>query len=235
MKISLLLLFGVIISTSGLFAQKDADGVRSNTFAIKGKILPWTVLVLPFSGVNYTLGAEYGFARHNAIGVELVYNDNVTHKDYTTSATTDSAGSNAFAVSRGVFLYYRRYLNLEGTILNKPMNKLTGDSYLPYLSCFVRYGKKDYHYDMGFETANVTYDEWQYSGGVLFGAICGVFDVNMGPFYKQSYVSDVEKEAGGNVLYSHMRPSFGYRIGVNLFLALKQKGDHDLAKYAASF
>ena len=196
----------------------DYGDFKPNTWAFKGKVLPWAAVVVPIAGMNYTLGVEYRFGKANALGVDFVYNDNVAHKEYPAHDGNDSAGPNGFTVSRGVFLNYRRYLDLHQTIVYKPLRKLVGGDYLPYASAFVRYGKRDYHYDLNFETTNITWDEWQYSGGVLFGVVAGCFDVNMGPFYKQTYISDMELENGGRVLHSYMKPSLGFRVGVNVYL-----------------
>ena len=233
MKKNYLAFLFVVAAING-FAQDDSSNVQPmhHTWAIKGKVLPWSTLIIPFQGINYTLGVEYGFGKLNAVGVDLVYNDNSSHQDYyDTVKKEDATGPNMYSVSRGVFLYYKRYLDLKNTLLYKPMVRITGDSYLPYISPFVRYGKKDYHYDAGYETSNVSYDEWQYSAGFLVGAVSRFFDFNIGPFYKQTYISDVEKVQGVNVLQSSVKPSLGFRVGINVFFIVRKKGDHVLAKY----
>ena len=230
MRFSLLLCL-LLITITTTYAQQDNSGESHNTWVLKGKVLPWISIGPPLEGINYTLGAEYGFSRVNAIGFELVYNDNQSHEDYSpANGQGDSAGLQRYTVSRGVFVYYRRYLDMNNTFVLREIEKLFNSDCLPYVSAFTRYGKLDYHYEPGYPTRNVSYDEWQYSGGALFGVVCKVFDINMGPFYKQTNVSDVEK-LGTNTLYSHMKPSFGFRVGVNLFWVLKKNSDHLLAKY----
>jgi len=230
---SLLLL--LVCATTGTNAQLHKTWKDGNTWAIKGKILPWATMVFPFQGINYTVGAEYGFRRVNAIGIDLVYNDNTSYKSYpAANGSQDSTGPNAYTVSRGAFLYYRRYIDLNTCSFVNPSSRLYNAGFLPYASLFARYGKTDYHYDHGYETNNVSHDEWQYSGGFLVGAVSSYVDVNMGPFYKQSYISDAENGPGGTVIISHMKPSFGFRVGVNLFYVARRNSDHLLAGPAAA-
>ncbi len=209
--------------------------VKDNgTWAIKGKVLPWAAMFMPFQGINYSIGVEHGFGRVNAVGLDLVYNDNTSYKDYPAAGgSQDSSGPNAYTVSRGAFLYYRRYLDLNRCSFIWPTSKLYNAGFLPYASLFARYGKTDYHYDHGFETNNISYDEWQYSGGFLVGVVSSYIDVNMGPFYKQSYISEVVNLNGVNLLSSHMKPSFGFRVGVNLFYVIKRNTNHLLSGDAA--
>jgi len=218
-------------------AQQDT-GIRehNNTLVIKGKVLPWAAMIVPGEGINYTFGLEYGFAKKNAIGIDLVYNDYNTHKDYSpVSNQGDSVGPSFYSVSRGVFLYYRRYPGKMPYPLSKPYRSLVRSRFVPYYSFFARYGKTDYHYDPGYITNNLSHDEWQYSAGFLFGFVADYFDVNFGPFYKLSYISDYEKENGGDLIYCHVRPSFGFRVGANLFYVVKKKGGHTLACYADTY
>ena len=190
--------------------------------------------MLPFilwgSGINYTLGAEYGFHKVNSIAIDLVYNDNSAEHDvYDTVKKNYESGPRMYTVSRGVFINYRRYLEMNKTCLYHSMQRVLKNDFLPYVSLFARYGKTDYHYQPGYVTSQISYDEWQYSGGVLFGLICGPFDINAGPFYKQKYITDVEQENTSQVFHTHMQPNFGFRAGVNLFFVLKKNSNHYLA------
>ena len=223
----LLLFFAIfLIAGSTKAYTSDTTNTHNNSWAITGKILPWTVLVLPFWGINGTVGAEYDFAKVHAIGFNVVYNNIGTHNEYSKSNGGDSAGPNTNTITKGLFLYYKRYINFKESLLYRPLHKLNGGDFQPYWSAFGRYGTMYEHFDMGFATKCVTYNEWQYSAGLLIGEITSVFDINMGFFYKQSYVADVEKEATGNVLYTHMRPSIGFRIGLNLFITMKWDSGH---------
>ncbi len=202
-----------------------------DTWAVKAKVLPWMLIG---SGINYTLGVEYGFKKVHSIGIDLVYNDMSTeHEVYDTGKKDYVSGPRMYAVVRGAFLNYRRYFDVTKTALGRPMNKVFGTNYLPYLGAFARYGKTDYHYEPGYVTSQVSYDEWQYSGGVLVGIVHSIFDFNIGPFYKQKYITDVEMENGIKVYHDSKVSNWGLRIGVNMFFVLKQRGNHYLAKYAA--
>lgn len=232
-KLLFLLLLFIYYSAA---AQTESENtiMRSDTWAVKGKVLPWSTLILPVSGINYTLGAEYGFGQVNSIGVDFVYNDNNSHHDYSkANHEDDSVGPSAYSVSRGIFLNYRRYVDVHKTFLQKPLEKVLDYPFLPYVSAFARYGKKDAHYDPSYITANVSADEWEYSAGVLAGFVCKYIDVNMGPFYKLTYSRSVNMVNGANVMQRDMKPSLGFRVGVNLFYVATRKSNHALAKYAA--
>lgn len=205
--------------------------LRNNTVAIKGKILPW--LAGP-SGINYTLGIEYGFGKKHAIGIDAVYNDYTMPHDVYDSATGQyTAGPRAYTVSRGLFLYYRRYGISGNNFFAKPLNWLSGgNGGVPYISGFLRYGKMDLHYDDGYATNTISYDEWHYSAGCLFGAVMGIFDINTGPFYKQKYIRDVQHGLTGGISDVHLiTKGFGWRLGVNLFFVAKRNSNHYLAVY----
>ncbi len=232
MKLKLLLLLSAFIHCAAI-AQHTDKQFQTTAWAIKGKVLPWSTIVFPISGMNYTFGVEYGFGKVNSIGIDLVYNDVVTHKHYLGVKDADSAGPNAFSVSRGIFLNYRRYIDLSKTLVAKPMKKLIGSDYLPYLSSFVRFGNQDFHYDLNYETKNITHDERQYSAGLLFGIVANCIDINMGPFYKQTYTIDVDMKNGAPVTTSNSTSCIGFRLGVNLYFVLTNSGSHYLSKYAS--
>ncbi len=228
-----LLFLSLLIYSIYANGRGDSVGWHHDTWAIKGKVLPWAAVAIPFEGINVTLGFEYGFRDINAIGIDLVYNESSSQNGYTDIHGDDSDGSNSYSISRGVFLYYRRYLHLEIASLPRPMRRLFKKNTLPYISPFARYGKGDWHYDPSFVTNNVSHDEWQYSAGALIGEVTGGLDINMGLFYKQTYISEVNKENGVSSLHNYMRPSWGFRVGVNLMLVLKvQNSRHYLAQYA---
>ena len=226
-----LLLFALALPAHSEQADTSSQ-VNSNSWAIKGKVLPWIVLG---SGINYTLGVEYGFNKVNSIGIDFVYNDNSAEHDvYDTVKKSEVSGPRMYTVSRGLFINYRRYLDISNTSIYRFVSKRLKTDYLPYVGAFARYGKTDYHYQSGYITSQISYDEWQYSGGVLLGIVCGPVDINAGPFYKQKYITDVENENASQVFHSHMQPTFGFRVGVNLFLIVKKNSGHYLAKYATA-
>ncbi len=217
-----------------LSAQENAivSTKSDNTWAFKGKVLPWVFLG---SGINYSAGVEYGFKGTHSLGVDFVYNDkSFEHDVYDNAKKEYVSGPRMYTVARGLFLNYRRYMPADQTIFSAPLHKVFGDACLPYYSAFLRYGKTDYHYDPGFDRSQISYDEWQYSSGLLLGVVYNFFDINMGPFYKQTYITDVQSVNGATVYNSHLRPSLGFRVGVNLFLVAKRQSKHLLAKSCPS-
>lgn len=225
-----LLIIALTLSTQVLHAH-SADSARGNTLAIKGKVLPW--LAGP-EGINYTLGIEYGFAKRHSIGIDFVYNDySFPNEVYDSTQGSYRAGPRAYTVSRGVFINYRRYYMSGHNYFSKPLNWLSGgNGGVPYLSAFLRYGKLDLHYPDGYTGTTVSYDEWQYSGGFLFGTVVGIFDFNTGPFYKEKYIHDVQQGFpwGSSDVHS-ISKNFGWRLGVNLFFNIKRNSNHYLALY----
>lgn len=217
-----------------LLLQAQSTTIKTpgnNTIVFKGKILPW--LAGP-SGINYTLGIEYGFGKKHAIGIDAVYNDySMPHDVYDSASGSYQAGPRAYTVARGLFLYYRRYGISGNNFFARPLNWLSGgNGGVPYISSFLRYGKMDLHYDAGYATNTISYDEWQYSAGVLFGAVMGIFDINTGPFYKQKYIRQVQSGYLGSISDVHLiTKGFGWRLGVNLFFVAKRNSNHYLAVY----
>ncbi len=224
--LAILFSFTVAAQNSTEFQLKASN----SSWVIKGKVLPWTAFIC--SGVNYTVGIEYGFNKMNSIGVDFVYNDySFTHEVYDSLAHQEKPGPRKFSVNRGYFLNYRRYMSMEGTWVKKKLDKVLPSGTLTYISPFLRYGKNDYHYQEGYTTSQIKYDEWQYSSGILVGLVTGYFDINAGPFYKQTYIQDVQMNQT-SVTYSREKSGFGFRVGVNLYLIVKKKGNHCLSKYA---
>ena len=105
------------------------------------------------------------------------------------------------------------------------------NDYLPYVGAFCRYGKNDLHYEKGYVTTQLSYDEWQYSAGILFGIVCGYVDVNLGPFYKQKYITDVQQD-NGVTFHTHMQPNYGLRVGVNFYFIPAKHSNHYLSEYS---
>lgn len=214
-----------------VYAQQDSMAPHRSaaTIAIKGKVLPWLLLG---SGINYTVGFEYGFKSANSLGIELSYNDYSSPNDKYDSAThNDIPGPRVYTVSRGMIVYYRRYFNVYDSRSYERLANLLKSDYLPYAGIFVRYGKLDLHYEAGYVTDQVSYDEWQYSAGAVIGMVISVFDLNIGPFYKMKYVKDVERSFTGNVVtYHSSQPVIGVRVGANLIFDIK-KGKHYLSDY----
>ncbi len=229
MRQMLLTLFFILMVCAG--AARDFDSSRyTHTWAFKGKVLPW---ILIGSGINYTFGAEYTFGKVHSVGVDFAYNDySFPNEVSDTTRHEYVSGPRNYTVVRGVFANYRRYLDLQHTFLERPAAKIFGDDMVPYLGVFFRYGKTDTHAERGYQTSTFSYDEWQYSGGVLCGIVTGNFDVNIGPFYKQRYISSVEQGRFGYVTHSSMMPVFGLRLGVNLYLVVAGRNQHYLTRFA---
>ncbi len=230
------LLLGLFYNQSyGIFDtslyQVNPSLIRHNTWVLKGKLLPWIALVIPMEGINYTIGLEYGFKDRNSVGMDCIYNDNNTHHDYPIN-NGDSVGPPAYSVSRSIIFSYRRYFEPGKTFLYRPVSWLLKDDFQPYYSIFARYGKQDYHFAKGFYTNILSYDEWQYSVGLLYGVLYSFVDVNFGFFYKQTYISENDLDNGISVLHNHMKPIFGFRLGLNFQLVLRRNTAHFIGKYA---
>ncbi len=232
MKKALLILILVCGALSVFSETTDTTTLlKKHTWAIKGKALPF---ILIGSGFNCSAGVEYGFKRVNSIGIDFTYAEySFEHDVYDSVKKEERSGPRMHTVVRGVFLNYRRYLDIDQTYINKPLTKLFGEQVLPYVGAFARYGKSDLHYEPGYATTMIKYDEWQYSAGVLIGVVAGHVDINIGPFYKQKYITDIERERASVAVHSYMVPNFGLRVGVNLFLVVREKSNHMLSSYAA--
>ena len=189
------------------FNPKDS----ANTFALKAKVLPWVVVG---SGINYTLGVEYGFAKRHSIGVDAVYNDFSTpHEIYDTVTQQYTPGPRLYEVHRALFLNYRVYGGFE---------KWRAKGCTPYLSLFGRYGKVHHYYEPGYEDPDIAYEEWHYSGGLLFGLIMGnageqCFDLNIGPSWKVKDIRRVYNVDGAEVTEAYRKNGFALRVGMNLY------------------
>jgi hypothetical protein len=220
------LLFLLFLSTTG--RSRGLDTCRymdTNLWLVKGKILPW--FFLSESGINYTLGTEYGNGKKHSIGFDLVYNDGSSgHEVYDSATNGYVSGPRRYHVSRAVFLNYKRYFHSPGARVDRWIEKVFGQSeHIPYIGSFVRYAKVDYHFQPNYETNTVSYDEWQYSAGIVAGVLVSVFDINIGPFYKQKFISEVIAD-GGNELHSSVKNSFGLRIGVNVCGVLARRSHY---------
>ncbi|NCX96985.1 MAG: hypothetical protein EBX41_11395 [Chitinophagia bacterium] len=223
--IIVILALAITIISNG---KSTNDTTDHNTWSLKGKVFPWTVMAA--SGINYSLGVEYGFKKVHAIGIDAAYNDySFTNEEYD-SARGYYFGPRQFTVVRGLFLNYKRYLHIcDRAVLFKPISKLFKGDCLPYIGLFGRYGKSDVHYQPGYVTKQIAYDEWQYSLGALFGVLSGAIDMNIGPFYKTRIMKEVRQD-GGLITSRTQRSNFGIRVGFNFFLVVKRIGDHYLVE-----
>ncbi len=203
-----------ISSNAQTSGNSSISGEKSKGFILKGKVLPFPMGDYIFTT---TVGVEYVFTKHQSLGIDLEYFHQVRHHEYTSSKNKDSIGSNAHFINRGVLVSYRRYFNPENKTLLKLGEKLNAPI-LPYFSAFARYGKIDNHYNSGYETENIKYDEWQYSVGTVLGAYLGPVDINIGPFYKQHFTSSVDKTSAGATLTNPFYDNWGIRIGFNFLL-----------------
>lgn len=211
---------------------QNADSFRhpNSTFAIRGKVLPWLVVG---SGINYTIGAEYGFAHRHSIGIDLVYNDyHEPHESYDSTTQNYKQGPLVFTVARGMFINYKYYLTPYNSAFYKRTSAFLRQDYIPYIGAFGRFGNLDLHYDDGYKTNEVSHDERHYSGGILFGMMIGIFDINVAPYYKQKYIrSATHSYTGPGIDITNTQTSFiGLRLGVNVMFILKNS-NHVLARY----
>jgi hypothetical protein len=225
----LLVIFFCVVCTAD-FAQSPADSCRhpNSTFSVRGKVVPW---ILIGSGINYTIGAEYGFAKRHSIGIDLVYNDYSLPNDSDDSSAT-KVGPRVFTVARGVFLNYKCYLTPYNSGCYKRTSAFINHDYIPYIGAFGRFGNLDLHYDDGYKTNEVSHDERHYSAGILLGMMIGVFDINIAPYYKQKYIrSATHSYTGPGIDITNTQTSFfGLRLGVNVMFVLKNSR-HVLARY----
>lgn len=190
-----------------------------NTIAIRGKVLPWVGLG---SGINYSIGAEWGFRKVHAVGFEAVYNDHSSESErYDSSKDRYVSGPRLYYAGRGLFLYYRRYWRVL----------LSGETPLrPYWSAYLRGGNKGTHPEDGYRGTEIAHTEREASVGLLWGLAVPFelgevgFDLNTGPFWKWRDVHDehYDYNSGSTVVEDYKANGFGWRLGVNLIYFRKR-------------
>lgn len=211
----------ILICISGLanllkaqnYATPFDSRINCKYAALHGKIFPWLLIG---TGINYTLGFEYGLNRKNSIGFDLVYNDASTPHDVKDPATNQYVpGPRVYDVNRAVFLNYRYYLNC--------FKWRDERGFTPYLQTFLRYGKVHSYFEPGYITNTISYEEWHYSGGIVFGIIFSTavknlgIDVNAGIFEKQKMMKEVASYSTGAFTDLTNTWITGPRIGLNLY------------------
>src|SRR4051812_27306487 len=78
------------------------------TWAIKGKVLPWMGIQSGQLGVNSLIGFEYGFKRRNTIGVDFYFNRWKENEDRYDSTLHETVYKYAFRYrDKAVFINYR--------------------------------------------------------------------------------------------------------------------------------
>lgn len=223
MKIVSITIFCFILANN-IFAQQN-DLPKNGTILIKGKVWP----LIGFGvGVNCTLGLEYGFSKCHGLGIELDYtNQNYENELRDTINNKYYSGPRLYNVRRGVLIGYRYYLDIQRSRISSSFYKFTGGTKsLPYLSAFLKYTKYDQHYQQGFITNNLSYDEWHYSAGIVLGIIGEMVDVNIGSFYKLKFLSNEFIENNSTKIKSDVWPVFGIRVGVNVIIISNKKSNH---------
>ena len=233
MKHTIFILFATcLFSGNFAIAQLVADSAhvrKNNAWAIKGKILPWTIAAS--SGVNASLGVEYGFRRVHSVGIDFTYSDYSSANEVRDTGNNQyRSGPRVYTVVRGVFINYRRYVHIDSGCSSRALHKLLKNDYMPYLGAFGRYGKNDLHYEKDYITTQLSYDEWHYSVGILIGVVSGLMDINLGPFYKTKYITDVQQD-NGIAFHTHVQSNFGLRVGINFFFIPTKSGRHYLSEY----
>ena len=227
--LTILLLSNCIICNARQPIKRLSSDSLPNTFVIRGKVLPWALLLVPGSGFGASLGGEYQFCKVHAIGFDAAYTEFKIHpgEHYDSSAkkyvpTPESITT----VTRSILLSYRYY---------PPYLVTTRDvSYRPYFSIFTRFCNMDDHPDDGYIGWNfidgnrVKYDEQQFSIGLLYGIIAPYrighlnIDMNMGPFWKWKTIQDIRIENGTNVTRHISTQNFGWRVGFNVALVYRR-------------
>ena len=186
-----------------------------HTWSIKGKVLPF--LLGNGGGISGLLGIEYGFAKNQSIGIDgfIELQEDSDDNVYDTAGVKQDIGDYYFSKERAVFLNYRYYFNWK---------KLRDRGIVPYLLCFLRYGKLDQHYDPDYPlTSFLSNHEKHTSAGIMLGAtsIIGAnnrlgLDINTGLFDKQKVISTVYLKNGVETTTASKPVGLGYRLSVNL-------------------
>ncbi|HXB42319.1 MAG TPA: hypothetical protein VNZ49_17400 [Bacteroidia bacterium] len=180
-----------------------------NTRALKGKILPF--VFGDGGGINLFLGYEYGFCKHHSIGVDLyLLAMGSSGEIYDSIQKTYVPGYASGRNDKAVFVNYRYYFGFQKWRAKHELSFYTGT--------FFRYGYWFFDYEEGYKTNIVSQNETSYSEGILLGCIVGVFDLNMGFYYRQLHGKEVLATVTGNIPFTYDHNYYGFRIGANLYL-----------------
>jgi hypothetical protein len=218
-------LFSFLLFSIHLQAQEptpyDPLG-QTETWAIKGKILPWPGPAAGMAGINSLIGFEYSFKKRHSLGIDLYFNrwhldedryDSIS-KEYVSKYATRNR-------DKAVFLNYRYYLTASHLREHRQR--------IPYFGAFARLGYLHTYYDKGYVTTTLYQNEIHYSAGLLFGLLVSggqkkiSGDFNFGLFYKRKDITDSELVNQVNTINKYTSYNVGIRLGLNLYLWYSRK------------
>ncbi len=133
-----------------------------NNYVIKFKVLPW-ISTPSGSGINPSLGFEYGFSKNQSIGINLYYNQYsfATDEVYDTITSQYYSGPRVSNRDKAIFLNYRYYFGL---------NKIREKSATTfYIGSFFRFGLLNFKFEEGYVNLSHITKENHYSLGIFYG------------------------------------------------------------------
>lgn len=216
LSISLLLLCSLPLVLSAQFTTPYDPRGNGRNWSIKGKALPF--VLGDKGGISALLGAEYGFAKNQSIGIDGFIE--LTSKSDNNS--TDTAGVMHDVAryyhgrERALFLNYRYYFSYR---------KLRRDhGVVPYVLAFLRYGKIDQHYDPLYPlTSWLNNYETHYSAGLMAGSMFQLshsgrlaVDVDTGIFLKQRDITTTYLHNHTPITNTSKPLGPGFRFAANL-------------------
>ncbi len=192
-----------------------------NNYAIKFKVLPW-ISIPSGSGINPSIGFEYGFSKNQSIGIDLYYHQYsfAAEEIYDSLTSQYNSGPRVSNRDKAIFLNYRYYLGLD-KIREKSATTF-------YIGSFFRFGILNYKFDEGYVNLSHITKENHYSLGILYGLSKQLtcynkkqlnIDTYFGIYLKQK-VQFIEYLDGQNNLISDKKYPLnpGIRIGLTLSL-----------------
>ncbi len=193
---------------------------QPNTLCVRGKALP---ILFFATGINFSLGVEYGFRKAHAIGLDAGYTYFSTpHEEYDSVSASYKSAARVGRTIRGVMLSYRNYWR---------MRTWNGNPRRAYGSVFLRFGDEDASPEKGYNGNIIAYRKLEKSIGILYGMLlpytingfCA--DISIGPFWKWKDIHDVERNTQGVQITTDERTdNFGVRFGLSLaFVGKRQK------------
>jgi len=189
------------------------------TWSLKGKILPWEIG--NGGGIASFLGVEYGFLKHNSIGVDgflhLMESSDDDVRD--TAGLKHDVGNYWTGVERAILFDYRYYFdNIE--------RRYSGVAF--YLLTYVRLGAISRHYDPLYRADYLDHWETHHSAGLSFGATIPIdkryrwgIDINAGVFEKEKRIVETYLDKAAMTKRS-VGP--GFRLSVNFSYWFKRGG-----------
>ena len=206
-------LFGSIYS----FAQKDGFNSHisqtdspHHAFSVKAKLWIWPVFM---TAIQLGAGAEYGFKDRYAISAEAEF----SFYNFPNDGGSDSVGPRLNTNFGGIILTFKKYYMVRGSAL--------------YLGVFGRYGVKSITFDAGYITDTTSWNQYQYSLGMVVGGIIPIgkrlsIDFNLGPFYKEKYTHSVYTQNGSIVDIHNHSGNFGLRLSCDFSFGFPKKSRH---------